>query len=493
MLLKTMKTAAGCARGRCGWPAFGMAAAALSAFAASAAFAQSPPGAVTQAALQAPAAPGTVAAASPSAMPESEIRSRLDSTGGLTAGGEKLHIGLLRQFYAAHNYEPVWPTHVKQAEALLADVMRAWSHGLDPELFHAAVLRKPAALPPIDRDLLLSDAFLAYADALARGAMPIEVRMDDEDLKPEPVDVPAMLDKAIASPDPAAVIEALAPSTSTYQALRRALQAYRAGGEEAAAAPAGNHPAARPTEAHLRQLVANLERQRWLPRKLPAERVWVDIVPEQLTLYKDDRPVFTTKIVVGEADKQSPEVETTISGVQFNPPWNVPRSIITEEIMPKLSRDPDYLSRHHMVMRHNGLIQQLPGPHAALGQIKFEMPNRFDVYLHDTPQKYLFARDNRRQSHGCIRVQNPRELAALLLDQPAEAVAKAIGLGYTNSRPLPAPVPVFIVYQTAVAQPDGAIAFRPDPYERDIEIWQHLHPREQAPVAEHEQPGQRRG
>src|SRR5205823_12060702 len=97
-------------------------------------------------------------------------------------GGEHLHMALLRRFYAAHNYEPVWNTRQAQATALLQTVQRAGEHGLDPELFHAAALRDPAALPPTDRDILLSDAFLAYADALARGVLPVEQRMDDEDL-----------------------------------------------------------------------------------------------------------------------------------------------------------------------------------------------------------------------------------------------------------------------------------------------------------------------
>src|SRR5207253_2121228 len=128
----------------------------------------------------------------------------------------------------------------------------------------------------------------------------------------------------------------------------------------------------------------------------------------------------------------------------------------------------------------------------ALGQLKFEMPNRFDVYLHDTPMKALFSRDNRRQSHGCVRVQNPRELGALLLQQPADAINKGIATGTTNRRNLPAPMPVFLVYQTAFLGPGGAIEFRPDVYNRDAEIWQHLHPGQQAPVAQGEASVQRR-
>lgn len=431
----------------------------------------------------------------PDTRPTTEIGNRIESAGGLVIAGDRLHGALLRQFYAAHHFEPVWPNRQAQAESLLKAVMRAGEHGLDPELFHAALLRNLAGLSPLDRELLLSDAFLAYADALARGVLPIERRMDDEDLAPEPVDVPAALDRAIDSADPAAAIEALAPDTPAYRALRQALKAARSGSTEPATGPQAGGPrhaaADRSGASRVREIEVNLERQRWLPRHISANRVWVNLADARLTLYRDDRPVFTTRVVVGEADKQSPELQTTVNGILFNPPWNVPRSIVSNEIGPKLAHDPGYLSRHHMVWHGNGLLQQLPP--SALGQLKLEMPNRFDVYLHDTPDKHLFALDNRRRSHGCIRVENPRELAALLLQQPGDAVSKAIGLGRTNLRPLPTPLPVFLVYQTAFVDSDGRVQFRPDVYNRDVEIWEHLHPTRQAPVAQHETGSQRRG
>ena len=246
-------------------------------------------------------------------------------------------------------------------------------------------------------------------------------------------------------------------------------------------------------ETRAREIAVNLERLRWLPHNLPADRVVVNIANAQLVVYQADRPVFATRVVVGEVDKQTPELQASITSLLFNPPWNVPQSIASKEILPKLAHDPAYLSRHHMVTRGNGAIQQLPGPGSALGQIKFELPNRFDVYLHDTPMKNLFSRDNRRQSHGCVRVQNPRELAALLLQQPVEVINKGIALGYTNRRMLPAPIPVFLVYQTAFAGANGGLEFRPDVYDRDDEIWQHLHPARQAPVAQRDTAVQRRG
>ena len=159
-----------------------------------------------------------------------ELKARLDAPGKLMVAGERMHGRLLRRFYVAHGYQTVWDSHPVEASRLMRDaVLRASEHGLDPGLFHGAALgdRGPN-LSPVERDLLLSDAFLSYADALARGAMPIEDRIDDEDLTPEPVDVAAVLDAAIAAADPAKVIEALAPASPEYEAMRRAYAEYRA-------------------------------------------------------------------------------------------------------------------------------------------------------------------------------------------------------------------------------------------------------------------------
>ncbi len=311
---------------------------------------------------------GPAAGMNPAPTGDSEIRSRIESVAGLVVAGERLHGSLLRQFYAAHNFQPVWATRQAQAAALVNAVLRAGEQGLDPNLFHGTLLRNAAALAPTDRELLLSDAFLAYADALARGALPIEERMDDEDLTPGPVNVAAVLDSAIDKPDPAAVIEALAPNSPDYIALRRALVFYRQAAANGAAAPIGaagaNTRQRQPVsadmtnEARAREIMVNLERVRWLPRNLPAERIWVNLANERLVFYRGDQPVFTTRVVIGEADKQTPEFQTTIDSLLFNPPWNVPPSIAREEILPKLSQNPDYLSHHHMVVRSNGAIEQ---------------------------------------------------------------------------------------------------------------------------------------
>ena len=390
----------------------------------------------------------------------------LDSSPPVVAG-ETLDGALLRRFYTRRDFEPVWTTRQAQAGAFKALVLRARDHGLDPELFHADLLRRMDTFSPDRRDLLLSHAVLTYAEALAFGAVPKTRRKDREALAAEPVDVAEVLDKALDSPDPTAVIEALAPQNPTYVALRQALQRLGSAG--------------RPDRAEVRRLrsmEANLERQRWLPRALPANRVWVNVPDQQLVLYRDNRPVFVTRVVVGEATdrKQSPEFSTLIESALFNPPWVIPQDIVEADIRPMLKRDPLYLVKNNIVMLPNGDAEQAPGPQAGLGAVMFEMPNRFDVYLHDTPDKEAFNRDNRRLSNGCIRVHNPLQLAALLMDEPLDVINKKVATGDTVRKSLTEPVPVFVLYHTAFAA-GRDLEMRPDFYGRDEALWQRLQKR----------------
>jgi murein L,D-transpeptidase YcbB/YkuD len=481
---------------------------------------------------------------------DSDIKARLDAAGVLTIGGEPMHVALLRRFYAGHNYEPVWATRQAQGTALWHAVLDAGDQGLDPDLFHVAAFAK-TGLTPADRDMLLSDAFLFYADALARGAVPSDARTEDEDLSPGPVDVVAALDTAISSPNPEAMIETLAPHTPEYAALLHAFQSYqaivKAGGwphvpetptadrnlllQQRLAAEGflragyatnafdgptlealkkfqeryGLEPADGklgvptltelnvPADARARQIAVNLERQRWLTRDIPADRLWVNTANAQLELYRGGMPVFTTRVVVGETDKQTPEFHAQVVSVLYNPPWYIPYGIAQKEIMPLIEQDPDYLEKHHMTQRDNGSVVQEAGPYSALGRLKFEMPNKFDVYLHDTPLRSYFALANRRLSHGCVRVQNPRQLASLLLGISEDDITKAIDTTVTNRRNLPQPIAVFIVYQTAFADGNGIVQFRRDVYQRDSDIAQRLSRSPQPPLAERGIANQRGG
>jgi L,D-transpeptidase YcbB len=412
-----------------------------------------------------------------------ELGDLIGSAPEFVIAGERLNVELLRRFYARHGFAPIWTTRPAQASSLTNAVLHASEHGLAPELFHANLLLSPT-LPPLYRELALSDAFLTYADALARGVMPVERRRDDEALTPEPIDAAAALDAALDSPDPGATIEALAPTTPTYRLLRQEMQN----------SPARVRGGGKTATARLRQIAVNLERERWLPRHLPPDRVWVNAADERLVLYRNDQPVFSTRVIVGQDElrNQSPEFQATINGIWFNPPWNIPQDIATNEILPKTVSEPNYLAQHNMVMLPDGGLQQLAGPNSGLGQLMFDMRNRFDVYLHDTPSRNLFSRVDRRISHGCIRVEKPRELAALLMQQPIDAIDQAIASGSTTQSGLPEPVPVFVVYETAFADVDGRLQFRPDVYGRDAEVSQSLDPVRRS-VAEREAAGQRGG
>src|SRR5260370_18169614 len=215
-----------------------------------------------------------------------------------------------------HGYQTVWDRPPGEAARLRDALFRAGDHGLDPDLFHSAGLGEHSStLPPVERDLLLSDAFLSYADALSRGVMPIEERADDEDLTPAPVDVVAVLDAAIADRDPAKAIEALAPSSSEYTAMRRAYAEYRT---IAAGIPAarnkperGSAEKAATADKRARQLGVHLERLRWLPRHMPQDRVVVNAAIARLQLFRDDRPALTTTVVVAVLDKLTPEFRPT--------------------------------------------------------------------------------------------------------------------------------------------------------------------------------------
>ena len=272
--------------------------------------------------------------------------------------------------------------------------VRAADHGLDPGLFHSNVLGEHGPnLSTVERDLLLSDAFLSYADALARGAMPIEERMDDEDLTPEPVDIVAVIDAAIAAPDPAKVIEALAPVSAEYESMRRAYAEYRAitlGTQSVRNKTVRTSPERAATaEPRVRLLVVNLERLRWLPRQIPRDRVVVNAAIARLQLFRDDQPY-------------SPPVSSSARPTNKRPSFNR-RSMTScltrlgtfrgRSLKKKSCRNwlpIPVTCHHHKRFRSNGAIQQEAGPYSALGRLKFEMNDRYDVYLHDTPTKSLF-------------------------------------------------------------------------------------------------------
>ncbi len=252
-----------------------------------------------------------------------------------------------------------------------------------------------------------------------------------------------------------------------------------------------------PVDERIRQIELNMERWRWLPAHLGRRYVHVNVPAYELHAFRDGQEVLSMAVVVGEQydDNDTPVFSDTMEYVEFNPYWNVPASIASEEIVPKAREDRDYLVRNDyeivagwetdapvidpasadldLVENKTYRIRQKPGVQNALGRIKFMFPNEFDIYLHDTPEEHLFDRSERAYSHGCIRLEHPVEFGEFALgseEWPADRIRQRIESGERTTQYLDSPLPVYILYWTAFVDKDGLVNFRDDIYGSDEEL-----------------------
>lgn len=230
-------------------------------------------------------------------------------------------------------------------------------------------------------------------------------------------------------------------------------------------------------------VLVNMERWRWLPRDLGVPSlgdayVILNIPDYTLKVMQRGQPLWTTRVVTGKPGQHAtPLLTETMKYITVNPTWNVPPSIVYGEYLPALQQDPTVLQRMGLKLEQNRdgsvHISQPPGEANALGRIRFNFPNKFLVYQHDTPDKYLFAKDERAFSHGCMRVQNPDQYASVLLNialpnehYTPERIRSMYGSGEVDLK-FPTPIPVNITYQTAFVDDAGKLQFRKDVYGRD--------------------------
>ena len=375
--------------------------------------------------------------------------------------------GLTRRFYQQRNGALAWSGSTRaDAKQAIAVLSNAASEGLDPERYRVSLNSGDATAD----DVAISAAVLAYMRDLAVGRPDLRALDADVGLPIRYLDASSLLNDALRHGRLAGLLASLAPQYPEYAALKAALAHNTAAAD---------------------RIAANMERWRWLPPTWEPDRIVINAADAQLQLWLGGKMVLTSRVIVGRPRNRTPILRAEGAGITVNPPWTVPQSIAAKEILPKLKVNHAYLARHDMILLDgpagdpHGLqvdwravragtfpyqIRQYPGPRNPLGRIKIELPNRFDVYLHDTPGQAAFAKTKRALSHGCVRVEQILPLASYALSGDLETtkiISQAIDGGETQYLPLSRRLPVYFLYWTAFAGPGGALQLRPDIYGRD--------------------------
>jgi L,D-transpeptidase YcbB len=379
-------------------------------------------------------------------------------------------------FYSGRNYAPLWITGGKanaRAKAAITYLGRIWADGLDPADYpvpNFAPLIDPAGLA--EAEIRLTTSVITYVDHAQIGRVHWSRVSGDifyERGVPDPREV---LNALIEAPDVAAALDAYEPHADGYLALKAKLAEFRAANNTRTLKPNG-----RQSDRRIDIIIANMERWRWMPHDLGKTYVIVNLPDYTLRVIRQGKQVWMTRIVVGKPATPTPIMSAPMKSITVNPTWNVPASIAANEYLPLLQQDPTILQRMGLRMSYNpdGTIHlsQPPGEQNALGQLRFNFPNKFLVYQHDSNQKYLFANERRAESHGCMRVQDPVKYAEVLLSMVRP------GEGYSQDRilrmfgnneidiPFPSFIPVHLTYQTAFVDDRGSLEFREDIYGRD--------------------------
>ena len=252
-------------------------------------------------------------------------------------------------------------------------------------------------------------------------------------------------------------------------------------------------------QMRLRSVLVALERERWLNRDRGERYILVNLADFHARIIDDGHETFRTRSVIGKnvSDRRTPEFSDVMEHMVINPSWFVPRSIATKEYLPKLKANPNAV-QHLVITNARGQrvdrgsvdfsrystrnfpfdMRQPPGNSNAMGLVKFMFPNKYNIYLHDTPQKHLFARETRAYSHGCIRLADPFDFAYALLavqeENPKDYFQRILKSGSETKVNLDQPVPVHLIYRTAQTDEKGHIEYRRDVYGRDAKIWDAL-------------------
>jgi len=426
-----------------------------------------------------------------------------------------------------------------RAQAVIARLKNAAADGLDVNDYKTPTFAGLSADALAEAELKLTQTLLTYARHLQSGRFPYTRVSNNIELPQDPPDPAQVLAKIAEAADAGAALDGFSPPHEGYKKLKAMLAQMRAKAPAAkeiaqgqvlklnAKAPmedprvpllrdklgltgdasdlryeaklaeavkkfqranelpvTGNLDSKTITELNgpsrdkqIDTVISNMERWRWYPRDLGKAYVIVNLPDFTLRVMHNDAEAWSTRIVIGKPDMPTPLLSETMKYITINPTWNVPPSIVYNEYMPALQRDPTVLERQGLKLVYNRdgsvHIYQPPGEANALGRIRFNFPNRFLVYQHDTPDKYMFAHDVRAYSHGCMRVQDPAKYAEVLLDiaRPSEnwtadRIKRMFGTGEQDIQ-LPAQIWVLLTYQNAFVDDAGKLQIRRDVYNVD--------------------------
>lgn len=402
--------------------------------------------------------------AGPTKLPE-------DLTGAMKKAVASAKDVAVEQFYQRAGFVPVWKDRREEAVAAL---LTARARGLKPKEYLDGLNQDGAVA-----DVALTQGLMRYARDVRFGRANPGIYGKTE--------AASLSDLAWSlSQDPAGLeagLEKLDPPFAEYKRLETALAQYRLKAEVDVTAL-----------EQVQQIERTLERWRWLPRSFERGAILVNVPEFRLRAMDENNQVaLEMRAIVGLPTHQTPLFTGNLKYLVFGPYWNVPASILANELIPDIAKDRSYLARNayevvntegHVVstgevsdevltgLRSGQLsVRQVPGPKNALGKVKFMFPNQNSVYLHDTSNRNLFAKEQRAMSHGCVRVEKPQELAEWVLRGQQDWPADRIALGMKQTKPLQAnlkqPIPVFMLYHTVTVSEDGEIHFWKDIYKQD--------------------------
>lgn len=389
-------------------------------------------------------------------------------------------LGPLKKFYKSRGFLPVWTDKEglnRYGEELVQVLKNAGKDGLETRDYIGRFSAKKLKKTDLGQaELFLSQAFWKFARDLYAGRTTPSLSDPGIVIKRKKIEIVAWLQKANRM-GAQKVIDELRPPHRQYQLLTQALAKVKRGSSKA------------------RKIIVNLERWRWLPRKLGTQHVLVNQAAFEMYIRKNGQIVDRRKVVVGKPYHKTPMFSHAIKFAEFNPRWNVPRSIATEEFLPRIKRDPRYLARNHYELyeswdedakeidplkvnwrRVNARnfeyrIVQKTGKKNALGKVKFLFPNKFKVYLHDTNAKRLFNARSRAFSHGCIRIERPLDFAEKIFKgsfgMGKSKIKQIVDAGELKKVKLRRPLPIHLAYFTAWASENGKVKYYKDVYHRD--------------------------